>query len=203
VKTVDRHLSLDAARRLDWRFLLPSPLLGRVGCAGRLDPALLHALDTAAGPVWTTDRAGTTSAEATCDVIVLAAPTRAELVGLIQLLRPGGWLYLELQGAFSVRGRMGGRLRRARAHRATLRLHGFDNVAMHWHWPGFAMSKWIAPLDDPTVVRRALERHRGGVWARLLERLGRLLLRVHLLATFAPAVSIIAHRPGGRTGDTG
>ena len=196
---MDRYAWLEASRRLDWRFLLPEPELKRVAYGGERDHELLRAL-AAFGTPTVLNGADSTLGEGTNELVVLVAPTPKELTRAIRLLSAGGWLYLELQGAFSIGGRLRGRWRRTRAHLATLEVHGFDGVVVYWHWPTFATSKWIVPLGDPVAVRQALGRHQGSARTRLLDGLGRLLLRLRLLPRFAPSVSIVAHRPSGRPG---
>jgi hypothetical protein len=186
---VDRYALLEAARRLDWRFLLPDPELGRVACVGRPDPALVAALRALAGSLTVADAAGEPEAY---PVVVAAVPTRAELHLAVRLVRPGGWLYVERQGPLAGRGRSWP----ASAQRAVLARHGLDQIAEHWHWPNFAASKWIVSLGDPAAVRYALRRHRGGARARVLRRLG-LLLPTRLLAAVVPCTSIVAHLPAG------
>jgi hypothetical protein len=187
---MDRYARLEAARRLDWRFLLPYPELGRVAYVGRPDPTLLAALKALATSLTVTDAAAEPDGY---PLVVASVPTRVELNQAIRLVRPDGWLYVECLGPLAGRRRY----RPASAQRALLARHGFDQIAGHWHWPDFASSKWIVPLGDRAAVRYALRRHRGGARARTLRRLG-LLLPTRLLGAVVPYTSIVAHLPAGR-----
>lgn len=199
---VDRLALLEASRRLDWRFLLPDPELGRVAHVGESEPALLDALRAFATSLTVVGEGASRDQEPrSFPVVVAVAPTRAELDRAIGLLRPGGWLYVERRRPRFAAGR-GGQARAARVHRRALVRHGLDQVTTYWHWPNFAVSKWIVPVGDPTAVRYALRRHRGGARARVLRRLGLVLLRTGLLSLVVPHVSVVARLPPTAAGAT-
>ena len=82
---------LTLARRLDWRFLLADPRLGRVLIAGTPDPDLVAALEAFSGAIVVdpTERA---------DVVVVHAPTAAVVRGAIERVAPGGSIVIELVG---------------------------------------------------------------------------------------------------------
>jgi hypothetical protein len=192
---VDRLALLEASRRLDWRFLLPYPELDRVAHVGETEPALLEALEAFATSV-TVVGAGPTRDQGlgSFPVVVAAGPTREELDRAIALLRPGGWLYVERRRSLLPAG-CGRQARAARIHRRALVRRGLDQVTTYWHWPNFAASKWVVPVDDPTAVRYALRRHGGRGRARVLGRLGLVLLRTRLLSRVVPHVSVVARLP--------
>lgn len=198
----DRLALLEASRRLDWRFLLPDPELGRVAHVGEAEPALLDALQVfAAGLTVVGGGASSEQEQGSFPVVVAVAPTAEGLDRAIGLLRPGGWLYLERRRSLFPAGRH----RRARAapvHRRALVRRGLDQVTTYWHWPNFAASKWIVPVGDPTAVRYALHQHRGGRRAQMLRRLGLVLLRTGLLGHVVPCVSVVAQLPSTGAGAT-
>jgi hypothetical protein len=192
---VDRLALLEASRRLDWRFLLPDPELGRVAHVGQTEPALLDALRALATSVTVVGGGPSRDQEpGSFPVVVAAAPTREELDRAIALLGPGGWLYVERRRSLLPTGR-GGQARAARIHRRALVRRGLDQMTTYWHWPDFAVSKWIVPVGDPTAVRYALRRHGGRGRARVLRGLGLVLLRTGLLGRVVPHVSVVARLP--------
>jgi aminoglycoside phosphotransferase len=135
---------LASARRLDWRFLLPDPELGRVVCVGDADDALVDALRRFSASLEVEPVVGPPGS---FDVAVAVDPSAAQLAEAARLLRPGGWLYAEL-----------GRARRRRTLRALAPL-GFGGVALHGHWPDIASATEIVPLADRHALRLALSRH--------------------------------------------
>ena len=195
---------LQAARRIDWRFLLPSPELGSVACLGPCDVPLIDALARFGDSVTLFDGAGGAAPEgdlSTHDLAVLRDPT-VELLGrAAQLVRPGGWVYAEVHGPLARAGRGGRRPRFAVACARVLEELGFEQVAVHWHWPAFASCSEIVPLADRAAVRHALGRRRSSLGARLKAVVGALLLAGGLLPYLVPCASVVARRPaGGREG---
>lgn len=186
-------------RRLDWRFLLPTPHLGRILFLGRPDSALLDALrvcghDVASRPGGSPgvlSRAGVQY-----DVCVTQSAERADLTAAAASLAPGGWLYWELgrRGALSAsnarradRFESGGSRRARRA----MQEEGFRAISEWWHYPDFETCQSIIPLDGGAGVSHFL-RTRGapvGTTLAALVTIGRRWMR-----GFAPAVSFVAQR---------
>jgi hypothetical protein len=187
IATVDPAETMALARRLDWRFLLDDPGLGRVLVAGRPDATLLAAVAALAEPMATTDLGG-------ADRVVAHDPTPSDLRSAIERVGPGGSIVVELVG------RPGpGRTRTLTASSAGAiaeRLHsaGFRDVAIYWTWPDQPTCREIVPLDAPGLIRLSLARRRGGRDALLKARIGRLLFRVGLGAAIVPATTVIARR---------
>ncbi|MCZ7539847.1 MAG: hypothetical protein M5U29_08055 [Anaerolineae bacterium] len=174
-----------AIRRLDWRFLLPDPALGRVACLGRAEGSLAEALRASgaaltviAGPIAEGDRAA-------FDTVVAANPSRELLIAAADLLRPGGWLYAEVSGA----GRAGRMARLAQGM-------GFGEVQRHWHWPDFERGTRILPLDDGGALVYALLKGRRGAAGAALAALLRTLHRLGAHHWAARHVSLTARREG-------
>ncbi len=192
----DRGTLLRASRRVDWRFLLPDPILGKVVWAGACDGGLLQSLELLATSVTaleTLDGSGQEPAKDSFDVAVLCAPARDELERAVSLLRPGGSVYLEAGSA--VRDRRLSRL--ASGYARTLEQLGLEGTELFWHVPSFSRAWAIVPLSEPRAVRSFLRRRRGRVQARLGARLGRLLAGTPFLVLAAPHVSLVARRPDG------
>jgi aminoglycoside phosphotransferase (APT) family kinase protein len=194
--TADRGTLLRASRRVDWRFLLPEPALGKVVCTGACDGDLLEALELLATSVtvlegWDDRERG--AATGSFDLAVLCAPTRGELELAVSVLRPGGSVYLEARSVVS--GRRLSQL--ASGYARTFERLGLEDTQLFWHVPSFSRASAIVPLSEPRAVRSFLRRRRGRMHARLGARLGRLLAGTPLLALTAPHVSLIARRGDG------
>jgi hypothetical protein len=196
----DNDALLQASRRLDWRFLLPEPELGRVACVGVDDPDLAESLRLFGSEATVLEAGGPWEGLAPHDVVVLRNPAGAELAAAVPLLRPGGWMYVEVDGAG------GRRLLRGRPTAlgsvAALRRLGLVEVQGHLHWPDFRSCGVIVPLGDALAVRLALARRRQNGIARPVARLAPLLAACNLLAVVAPSASVLAQRPA-RAGEEG
>ena len=190
---------LQAARRIDWRFLLPRPALKRVAYFGPRRPALLEALHKFSAELTLTQAAEAPVVPARFDLIVMPDATPAGLAWAASQLEPGGCLYLEAYGLFgpgwpaSLAGR---RLRSIGQHVALLRRCGLVEIQAYWHWPDFEACTEMIPLDDQAALRYALARRGSTPMARLRAWLGGRLLRAGLLTHFVPCYSIVARQPG-------
>jgi hypothetical protein len=190
----DTDALLQASRRLDWRFLLPEPELGRVACVGVDDPDLVESLRLFGREVIVLEAVSSREELATQDVVVLRNPTGAELAAAVPLLRTGGWLYVEIarppgwhrpRNLCSVGGYA----------RALGRL-GLADVEAYVHWPDFVSCRAIVPLNDAVAVRHALARKREGGGAPLATRLAPLLAATGLFGAAVPCASAVGRRAG-------
>jgi hypothetical protein len=188
-------------RRVDWRFLLPSPRPRRALCraAGSLADAVASIADQVV-----TDGSGRD-----CDLVVATDPDAATLVELREALAPGGSCYTEWHPSIGGVGKV----------ERALRAAGFEDVVCYRPWPASGTTPvfWI-PVGAPgaSTYVRSRQRLRGGRVRRLLaeaRRRGRDFLRGRLgtpicsrgaRARRLPASS--PHRPGcargGRRGDS-
>jgi hypothetical protein len=178
----DRFDRVQAARRIDWRFLLPEPDLGDVVCVGTPEPELLESLRLLSASVTVAvdgERRGA------YDVAVLRNPSTMEIETAAQLLRPGGWVYIE-------RSKAGPRVGR---YVALLERHvRFEDVGAYWHWPDFDSCEAIAPLRDRAAVRYLLQRARRE-GAALKANVGLVILLLGAFAAVVPDASVIGRRP--------
>ncbi len=167
-------------RRVDWRFLLPSPRPRRALCraAGVLADAVASIADEVV-----TDGSGRD-----CDLVVAADPDAGTLAELREALAPGGTCYTEWLP------RIGGVGQVERALRAA----GFEDVVCYRPWPasGAPPVFWI-PVGAPgaSAYVRSRRRLRGGRVRRLLaeaRRRARDLLRGRL----GTPICALARRPG-------
>lgn len=168
----DHQGLLAASRRIDWRFLLSDPRLGRVALVGHVDPSLREALGLLSEEV--------VGQGESADLTVVRGAGPRELARAAQLVPPGGWLYAELRRPRAAPGRAF----------ALLRGLGFGELAAHWHHPDFERCTEIVPLSNEEVLRHALSR-RG---SRLKALLARLALETGLLARVVPSVSVLGRR---------
>jgi len=196
----------EAARRLDWRFLLPEPNLGSVLYYGPAHAPLVEALRAFSRQVTLFDPAhqrGPLTAH--FDLIVARTPNFEALQNIFQLLRPGGNLYIEAIRAWGFRRRSspsghtvrksGRVLRSARNYAAACRELGFAEVVPHWHWPDLENCLEIVPLEDSAAIDCALARRNRSWTAQVRRALVEQLVRRGLWAHFAPAFSVVASRP--------
>ncbi len=187
---------LTLARRLDWRFLLADPQLGRVLIAGTPDRELVAALEAFSGAIVVdpTERA---------DVVVVHAPTAAVVRGAIERVAPGGSIVIELVG----RARPGraGQLAAASAGDVAERLRhdGFIDVHAAWVWPDHGAGLEIVPLDRPALIRLSLARRRSGRRARLKARAVDAAFRVGMGPALLGATTVVGRRPDVTVPETG
>ncbi len=174
-----RAEALHAIRRLDWRFLLPDPTLGSVIYVGVGTGDLLTALRASGLDVTALTGEASGTAGASFDTAVMVNPSLREVALAATLLRPGGWLYAEVNGA-----------RAARRLARQLSGAGFGSVQLHWHWPDFARCTRILPLDDAGALVYGLLKGQGGARGRALAPLA----RGGALLWLARAISVVAQR---------
>jgi aminoglycoside phosphotransferase (APT) family kinase protein len=194
---VERGTLLRASHRVDWRFLLPEPVLGKVVTAGACDDDLVESLGLVATSVTALERQDDrekSAATDSFDLAVLCAPTRAELERAVSVLRPGGSVYLETGSVARNRRRLP---RLAGGYARMFERLGLEGTELFWHVPSFSRAWAIVPLSEPGAVRSFLRRRRGRLRARLGARLGRLLAGTPLLALTAPHVSLVARLRDG------
>lgn len=179
---------LQRSRRVDWRFLLPDPRLGRIVYFGPADDSLRAALADFAEDVTDADMLATDSPEP-FDVAVLRMQPTDRLARARALLKPGGTLYLEIQRRV---GRdIPWQLRRyaAAAERA-----GFDEIETFWNWPNFARCTKILPVDDSCALTNAIVNNRRGMLAWMMLNATRFGFRLGVVGWVAPCLSLIARR---------
>jgi hypothetical protein len=186
---------LAAARRLDWRFLLPEPQLGRVVCIGRRTADLVAPLELFAEAVARLEPRDARAEPASFDLAVLGGASVRDCRHARTLLRPGGAVYVEVHRHVRGRRREPGVLRSAPATARVLERLGFVGVAASWHWPSFDAATHIVPLGDVEAVKYALTRRAaaGGATAKIL--LARVLLFSGLLPWTVPHASVIGLLP--------
>ena len=181
---------LQASRRVDWRFLLPDPNLGRVAYLGPANRSLWESLRLFSAALAVIEGTPTQDSRAAqFDVVGASRPSNDMLERAAELVRPEGFLYVE-----AYRRLWPSRLRSPADYVSAIRRLGFVEVEAHWHWPNFEACAEIVPLDDPAAMLHALGRRRRGGAARLKSAVGRRLLRMGLLTRIVPCFSIVARK---------
>ena len=198
---VDHDALLQSSRRVDWRFLLPEPDLGRVASIGPSDPELVESLGLLSEELVSLDPEASPQEEEPFDRVVLRNPELEEIELARALLDPGGWVYIEVETPLARARALGSRS--ARGYARALRKLGFVDVGTYLHWPDFSSCRAIVALDDAVAVRQALTRGRRDARARLVTRLGPALASARQLALFAPCASVIGRLPANPRGVTG
>ena len=173
---------LDASlRRVDWRFLLPTPRPRRV-LSPRGGP-LAEAVGGIAGEVL--------ARAEDCDLAVAEDPDEQTLTALREALAPGGACYTEWHLP------LGGARRVVRALRAA----GFGGITCYRPWPPGRPLYWI-PLGAPGAAgyARSRRRLRGGRVRRFLQVV-RHRLRDLAGGRYGGPICALAHLPGPRRHD--
>jgi hypothetical protein len=193
-----RDERLRQARRVDWRFLLPSPELGRVALGGAADPLLQEALTGLTGsevaplPAPTAAR-GQTSQRA-FDTVVLSAPVaRTDLVAAAAVVKEHGHLVIELNGSVLSTRRLGMRPGTATRIARALRAGGFD-IREWLAWPSVDGATAFVGADDPLAVRAWLARRFGRRAAKVVAVASPGRIGWSALAAMAPASVLVARR---------
>lgn len=200
-----RDSRLRSVRRLDWRFLLADPSLDSVAYLGAGADGMLSALRAHSRSLRVLNR-GESEVHANagferCDLVVVQAPRRNDLLLAASSLRPGGWLYCELPSSEqrSVESEF---LSPARA-RTELETAGIEVVETYWHNPDFESCTRMIPLSQATVLASLVARTSGPAAPTVLPLvsafdrvLPRVLPRVLGALGVLSDVSLIGHKGG-------
>ncbi len=181
------QLALEYARRLDWRFLLPDPMLSNAAYLGSADSPLVHALRTLFPSVMD---ARTSPHRQFATVVVGGASVRV-LAAAAGFIEPHGWLYAEFTRTLHSPAAWLQTVRRCRRELCRL---GFDQVFAFWHRPNFTNCLEIIPLSEPAARAFALSRCSPDWRSRAKFALAHLLDRTGMLALAAPCFSVVAHK---------
>jgi hypothetical protein len=182
---------VNAARRADWRYVLPRHGLRRIAVIvppdAEPDQELLTALADGATDVRITRTSELRAAEThDRDLLVLPHADASTIRWAAAAAGEECLLYAELRRRPSIP------LRGTRAIEADLRRHGFEPLAVHWHRPDHEHCQEIVPLGSRRAVIAALRRGSRGRRAALASALGILLVRMHVFDRVAWPVSVTA-----------
>jgi hypothetical protein len=207
----DRELQL--SRRLDWRFLLPDPHLGRVAYFGSGDGDLQKALTMFSESLIIISQPHQFSrlndAGSTFDLVVFRSLNNNALRLIAGLLKPGGLLYWEIDRSIGkalkgIRQKKGDfnvpippislswHLGRYRSYLSLLEELGFRNMQIYWHRPNFDHGLEMIPLHNSAALKNIFSRAKGSFTGRLKLAAGRFLMSMDLLKYFVPCISVVA-----------
>ncbi len=179
--------ALECARRLDWRFLLPDPMLSNAAYLGNLDESLAGALQMLFPSVLDA-RSNTHRQFAT---VIVGGGSVGLLAAAAEFVELDGWLYVEFTRTI---GSPAGWLQTARRCRRELCRLGFDQISAFWHRPNFANCLEIIPLFEPAARAFVLSRCSPAWRSRAKFAFARLLDRTGMLAVAVPCFSVVAHK---------
>jgi hypothetical protein len=173
-------------RRVDWRFLLPSPRAERCVCFAT--GMLADAVGLIADRVW---QPGEVPSDAACDLAVAADPGADTLRTAWRTLQPGGWLYAEWHARISTI---------TFGARRKLEGAGFVDVSFYAPQPDPAKSApsvWLPIASDGAVRHHVTHavRPRGGWLRRTAQRLCARLWLAHRHLRIASPLCAIARKP--------
>lgn len=179
-----------AARRADWRFLLPDPNLKDVEYVGHLPDDLLAALRLLSRSLEIVDAPRTADAPRLANVVVLHSPTRAQVRTALEVVKANGAVYCELKR--SRRRPLSFLKLQTDMVYAELTQAGFTSIQTHWHYPSFSNCTRLVQLADPAALGYWLA-SRNQTWLAQPMWL-RWLTGARLLERVLPCVSIVAQR---------
>ena len=201
--TANRDRSLQIARRVDWRFLLPKPQLGCVAYLGPQNTPLFEALAqfSQAPPHLIARQDVTSPCDTPFDLVVVCSQRTVDVQQACALLRSDGHLYWEIDRLHGLLSLASLNIRQTRC-RLHLLLHphlflehlGFRTITMYWHYPTFEDCREIIPLNTREALTYVFARKREKLAHRIAWAAGRLLLHIRLLPRLVPYVSIVASK---------
>ena len=201
-----RDAALQTARRIDWRFLLPNPRLGRVAYIGPPGGTLLTALGQFSASltcIAPSDQTGPLQRHPSgFELVVLRSRKIAAVEKAHTLLRAGGYLYWEVERLrglapiYRITEQAGWKeccsWRSVESYLISLERLGFCNIEVHWHRPSFENCLEMIPLHEESALRYLFTQKRQGFAAQTLLAAGHLLLKTGWLQRLVPCLSIVA-----------
>lgn len=179
-----RDALLVAARRIDWRFLLPNPVPERVALIGRADEPLRDALAMfCSTPKRWEEPPQSPEVAGLFDLVVLTSGHSEDARHAARLVAPGGTLRWEARGKPS-----------ARVMETRLREAGLEDVVVHWHRPTFEKGLEAIPLAAPRVMDHLLQPGTHGRAGERRRSVARWLRRLGLLSMIAPCRGAMGRR---------
>ena len=185
----EQDLEILEVRRVDWRFLLPSPELGRVLYVGTGQSQLRRALGRFSGAVVAlgdADPAG----EESFDLIVVEGESTDVFCESLPFLRPGGAVYWEI-----TRPPLSLVRRHPRRLMDLLGRFGLTEIDVYWPRPDFDTCVEIVPIARDFALHFVFGRTHETLKGRLKLAIGRFLARSGLLAFAIRGFSVVAVKP--------
>jgi hypothetical protein len=194
---------LQSSRRVDWRFLLPDVNLKSVGYLGPENCSLLDSLSLLSGSVKLVDLSNQLFIDK-FDVVVVKQSSYESVECAANLVRPDGFLYVEVEGITRLNRIWLSKLRdlvqkkklliSPNDYVAFIKGQGFTEIMVHWHWPDFEACTRLIPLHSQAAVHYALSLGESNLKTSFRNAIGKGMLRNGLLNWFVPCFSVIAQR---------
>jgi hypothetical protein len=186
--------------RADFRFLLPSPDLGDVAYHGPSNEPLIRALRAVSSSV--TELSDLNSASKLgfgFDVVVLRAPVQRQFDLALRLIKPNGFLYLELYGTGAWLGRRPDATFRhcllaSFLSPSQLVDSGVDYAEAYWCVPDADGCRQFIPLFEQTALEYTLARPRSALLSRVLAAFAQAAVRLRLFPRLVPSYVVLAHK---------
>lgn len=205
LETISPDTLLRMSRRVDWRFLLPSPHLGDIAYIGADCQAHLESLRLFSNSLTNLGPASTSEKDREeFDGIVLSEPSYEILRQAANLVKLGGFVYLEVSKPLEPIEWMKDMYSRAKKgfprliipadYRLLIEELGFVEVQVYWHWPNFQACTKVIPLNNKSALDYAFLQSGRSVRARLKAMSGHWLQRAGLLCWFIPCFSVVGLR---------
>ena len=175
--------SPDLLRRLDWRFLLDTHRLGRVGFLGPASTTLSNALSVFSQTLQPVEHGPLP--ERAFDLIVAKGVGGDRVAAALPALAEGGSLYWELPT---------GRVPFTRAWSALDR-QDLDPLEFYWHYPSFDECRLIVPLNHPAALTWLLRRRLARVDPGVLLKAVSAIVHTGVLTRVLSSVSVVGRRP--------
>jgi hypothetical protein len=173
----------DLLRRLDWRFLLDTHALGRVGYLGPASSTLSNALSVFSQTLQPLEDGRLR--ERAFDLIVAKGVGGDRVAVALPALAAGGSLYWELPM---------GRFPFTRAW-SVLDRQDLDPLEFYWHYPSFDECRLIVPLNHPAALTWLLRRRFARVDPSVLLKAVSAIVHTGLLTRVLSSVSVVGRRP--------
>lgn len=190
----ERDLEILEVRRVDWRFLLPSPEFGRVLYVGAGRSPLRRALERfSEGVVAFGDlglAGGDRGAPEVFDLVVVEGESADSISDSLSFLRPGGAIYWEI-----TRPPLSFVRRHPRNYMDLLGRFGLTEIDVYWPRPDFDNCIEIVPIARDFALHFAFERTHETFAGRLKLAVGRFLARSGMLAFAIRGFSLVAVKP--------
>lgn len=206
-KSISPDTLLHMSRRVDWRFLLPSPRLGDIAYVGAHCQAHLDSLRLFCNSLTNLDPVRTSEKNRKeFDGIVLSELSYEILHQAANLVKSGGFIYLEVNKPLKPVEWMKDMYSRVKKGYPRLIIPGdylllieelgFVEVQVNWHWPNFQACTKVIPLNNEDALNYAFLQSGRSMKARLKAILGHWLQRSGLLCWFIPCFSVVGRRSG-------
>jgi hypothetical protein len=190
----EQDLEILEVRRVDWRFLLPSPALGRVLYVGTGQSELRRALGRFSGAVVALGDAdpagGSVRGWKAFDLIVVEGGNSDVIRKSLPLLRPGGAVYWEF-----TRPPLSFIRRHPRRYMDSLAPFGLTEIDVYWPRPDFDTCIELVPIARDFALRFVFDRTHETLKGRLKLAIGRFLAHSGLLAFAIRGFSVVAIKP--------